>query len=52
MYHINTVLCLMKVNNNTIELKVHTSCYCVSELLCVIVLCFIFKAFLRRREYH
>ena len=28
--------CPMKVNNNTIELTVHTSCYCI--LLCVSLL--------------
>ena len=27
------MLCLIKINSNTIELTVHTSCYCV--LLCV-----------------
>ena len=27
--------CLIKVNSNTIELTVHTSCYCVLDLLCV-----------------
>ena len=27
--------CPIKVNSNTIELTVHTSCYCVSDLLCV-----------------
>ena len=27
-YLINTVLCPIKVNINTIELKVYTSCYC------------------------
>ena len=36
LYCINTVLCLIKVNSNTIELKVHTSFYCVFDLLCVI----------------
>ena len=25
----------IKVNSNTIELTVHTSCYCVLDLLCV-----------------
>ena len=29
------MLCLIKVNNNTIEHAVHTSCYCVLDLLCV-----------------
>ena len=29
------MLCPMKVNSNTIELTVHTSCYCVLDLLCV-----------------
>ena len=32
----NTMLCPIKVNSNTIELTVHTSCYCVLDLLCVI----------------
>ena len=27
--------CSIKVNSNTIELAVHTSCYCVLDLLCV-----------------
>ena len=27
--YLNTVLCHIKVNSNTIELIVHTSCYCV-----------------------
>ena len=35
MYRINTVLCFIKFNSNTIELIVHTSCYCVLDLLCV-----------------
>ena len=29
------MLCTIKVNSNTIELTVHTSCYCVLDLLCV-----------------
>ena len=29
------MLCLIKINSNTIELTLHTSCYCVSDLLCV-----------------
>ena len=29
------MLCPIKVNSNTIELTVHTSCYCVLDLLCV-----------------
>ena len=29
MFHINTMLCLLKVDSNTIELKVHTSCYSI-----------------------
>ena len=32
---INTMLCPIKVNSYTIEFTVHTSCYCVSDLLCV-----------------
>ena len=31
---INTMSCPIKVNSNTIELTVHTSCYCVLDLLC------------------
>ena len=31
----HTILCTIKVNSNTIELTVHTSCYCVLDLLCV-----------------
>ena len=27
--------CSIKVNSNTIELTVHTSCYCALDLLCV-----------------
>ena len=42
---INIMLCPIKVNINTIELIVHTSCYCVLDLLCVtlcysVLLCF------------
>ena len=29
---------LIKVNSNTIELIVHTSCYCALDLLCVIII--------------
>ena len=29
------MLCPIKVNSNTIELTVHSSCYCVFHLLCV-----------------
>ena len=32
---INTMSCPIKSNSNTIELTVHTSCYCVLDLLCV-----------------
>ena len=32
---INTTLCPIKGNSNTIELTVHTSCYCILDLLCV-----------------
>ena len=35
------MLCPIKSNSNTIELTVHTYCYCVLDLLCVITL-FIF----------
>ena len=35
MFYINTVLCPIKVNSNTIEVTMHTSCYCVSDLLYV-----------------
>ena len=31
---INTMLCPIKSNSNTIELTVHTSSYCVLDLLC------------------
>ena len=34
-YHINTMLCPIVINSNTIELTVHTTCYCVLDLLCV-----------------
>ena len=30
------MLCPIKVNSNTIELTVHTSFYCILDLLCVI----------------
>ena len=30
-----TVLCLIKVNSKTIEITMHTSCYCILDLLCV-----------------
>ena len=33
--YINTMSCPIKVNSNTIELIVHTSCYCVSDLFFV-----------------
>ena len=29
------MLCPIKVNSNTIDLIMHTSCYCVLDLLCV-----------------
>ena len=29
LYLINTELCPIKVNSNTIEFTVHTSCYCI-----------------------
>ena len=32
---IYTMWCPIKVNSNTIELTVHTSCFCVLDLLCV-----------------
>ena len=32
---INTMLCPIKVIINTTQLTVHTSCYCVLDLLCV-----------------
>ena len=32
---INTLSCPIKNNGNTIELAVHTSCYCILDLLCV-----------------
>ena len=35
MYCKNNMSCPVKVNSNTIELKVHTSCYCVLDLLVV-----------------
>ena len=35
---LNIVLCPIKVNSNKIELTVHSSCYCVLNLLCVIAL--------------
>ena len=40
MYQINTVLCLIKVNSNTIKLTVHPSFYCILDLLCVEVFTF------------
>ena len=35
---LNAMLCPIKVNSNTIELTVHTSCDCVLDLLCVSLL--------------
>ena len=32
---VNAMLCPIKVNSNTIELTVHTSFYCILDLLCV-----------------
>ena len=32
---VNTMLCPIKVNSYTIELTVHTSCYCILDLLFV-----------------
>ena len=32
---INTVSCPIKFNCKTIELIMHTSCYCILDLLCV-----------------
>ena len=32
---VNTMLCPINVNSNTIELTVHTSCDCILDLLCV-----------------
>ena len=41
IYRINTILCLIKVNSNTIELTVHTSSNRISDLLCVVIqVCF------------
>ena len=31
---INTLLCPIIINGNTIELTVHTSCYCLELTLC------------------
>ena len=33
--YINTTSCPIKVNSNTTELTVHTSCYCILDSLCV-----------------
>ena len=38
LYRINTLLCLIKVYSNTIELTVYTSFYCILDLLCVTIL--------------
>ena len=35
-FDINSKSCSMKGNSNTIELTVHTSCYCVLDLFCAI----------------
>ena len=35
MYRINTVMCPIKVNSNTVELAVHTTCCCILDLHCV-----------------
>ena len=34
----NIILCPIKVNTSTIELTVHTSCYCILDLLCVSII--------------
>ena len=34
---INTTSCPIKVKSNTIEITVHTSCYCILDSLCVIM---------------
>ena len=39
LYLINTMLCPITRKSNTIELIVHTSCYCVLYLLCVTTAC-------------
>ena len=44
---INTMLCPIKVNSNTIEITVHPSCYCILDLLCVKML----KINLSRSKY-
>ena len=35
MQLINTMLCPIKVNSNTIDFIMHISCYCILDLLCV-----------------
>ena len=41
MYHLNTMLCPIKVNRNTIELTLHTSCFCI--LTCSVLIIYIFR---------
>ena len=36
IYHINIVLCPIKVNSNKIKVTVHSSCYYILDLLCFI----------------
>ena len=37
LYHTHTMLCSIKVNSNSIDLTLHTSCYCILGFLCVTV---------------
>ena len=39
------MLCPIKVNSNTIELTIHTSCYCILDLLCGITFSLKISAF-------
>ena len=37
------MLCPIKVDSNTVKLRVHNSCYCVLDLLCVILLFYLLQ---------
>ena len=54
MYPINTMLCPIKVNCNTIELTLHTAFYYAVDLLYVIInkinISFTFSKIIRKRQ--
>ena len=48
------MLCPIEVNSNTIELTVHTSCYCILDLLCVygMEFCFLNSVFVPELKWY